>query len=123
MMGGPISRVRPTGLIRMTPKTGGPSVHTQVKNWTIGNAGNLNSTPLWPERVKLSVFFFFFQDKRAGWMASSECLFFPSSSRRWAMALIQYSRGGGRWMGFIKSGIGVVVVSFFSLLFFLLFFL
>ena len=32
-------------------------MRTLVKNWTIGNAGNLGSTPLWPERVKLSIIF------------------------------------------------------------------
>ena len=54
-------------------------------------------------------------------MASSEYLVFRSFASM-GDGINTVFEGGGRWMGFIKSGIGVVVVFSFFFLFFLFFF-
>ena len=119
-MGVSISRVRSTGLIELTTDVGGVHLCTAGEQMEPWKAGNPISTSLWAEGGKLSVIFFRTRGP-VGWLLKSGTFF--SFSRHWAMALICNSSGGGRWMGFIKSGIGAIVVFFFLSLFSVLSFL
>ena len=113
-MGVPTSRVRSTGLMELTTDVGGVHFCTAGEELEPWKAGILIvSTPLWPERVKLSVIIFRTRGP-VGWLLQS-VVFFSISQRRWPMALIRYPMGGNDYRWALLSLVMGPMWSFFLL--------